>query len=134
MKRTLVVAAILLFTASLAWAEVPPGGGCMLPNLAGLSPEQAAAAAFAAGFETSTAVNAAVQPCATPFQCSSIGNCAAGPLCGITDIGQCCSIGGGTLCCASGGTIKVVTCPCQCTSRLCSLACVNSSDVSMFCS
>jgi hypothetical protein len=134
MKRTLVVAAILLFTASLAWAEGNAADGCRLPNLAGLSQEQAAAAAFAAGFEISTAVNAAVQPCATPFQCNSIGNCAAGPLCGITNIGQCCSIGGGTLCCASGGTIKVVTCPCRCTSMLCASACINSSDVSMFCS
>ena len=133
MKRTLFVAAILLFTARLAWAEGPTGGGCLLPNLAGLSPEQAAAAAFAAGFETSTAVNAAVPPCPMLFKCTSITDCVATTLCANRDIGNCCSTGGGFICCTNG-TIKVTTCPCRCTGISCAAACINSSDVSMFCS
>lgn len=156
MKQTLILAAVMLATAGLAWAEAPtaapaemalpaatadlaPGplfadGSCEMPDLAGLSEEEIAAAAFAAGLDTSPTAAAAAPPaCPVAFQCNSITNCAAGPLCSVTDIGQCCTQGPFTLCCISG-TIKVSRCPCRCTAFACSLQCVSSTNVKWGCS
>lgn len=138
MKRTLVLIAVLLLTGIPAWAEEPAivdagGGGCMLPDLASLTAEELPAAALAAGFQLVTSAAAAVPLCPVTFHCNSIGNCAAGPLCALSDIGQCCSSGGFRLCCLSG-TIKVTRCPCRCTSTLCSSQCVASDEVNWSCS
>jgi len=149
MKRTLILAAILLLTAGLASADpadtlsvdpVPTldeifaadeGGGCELPDFSGMSEEEIAQAALEAGFGMEP-IQAAVPACPNTFKCNSITNCAKGPICAITDIGQCCGRGGLVLCCISG-TIKVQTCPCQCTGTFCSLLCVSSNDVSFRC-
>ena len=132
MKRTLVVAAILLFTGSLAWAGGPAAGGCMLPDLAGLSPEQVSVAALAAGFQV-LPVSKAVQDCPHLIQCSGTSNCTVGSPCTIEEIGKCCNLGGSTFCC-TGDAIKVLRCPCQCISGNCSTSCLNRTEVSLFCS
>lgn len=150
MKRTLLLVSALVLAAAPTWAApatstddgaaVQPaatladdGGGCVLPDLAGLSDDEVAAASLASGLEIPAATPAAVPVCPTTFRCNSITNCAAGPLCGITDIGQCCSMAGLIRCCVSG-TIKVKTCPCQCTAPLCAFSCVNSAEVTSRCS
>jgi hypothetical protein len=141
MKRALVLVAVLLLPSSLAWAEAPApegdlfaagGGGCMLPDLAGLSPDQIAAAALGAGFQVSPH-NVDVPACPATFHCDSLTGCAAGPLCSITDIGQCCQAGDPVLCCLSG-TIKVQRCRCECTGPVCSVLCASSTDVRWRCS
>jgi hypothetical protein len=140
MRCTLILLVSLLLTAGMAWAEdnalnadffAESGGGCMLPDLTGLSPEQAAAAAFQAGFRTANEVQ--VPACPVRFDCDSIGNCAAGPLCSLTDIGACCQTAGGPVLCCINGTIKVRQCPCQCTGFACSLLCASSTDVKWRC-
>ena len=142
MKRTLLLAAVLLLTCSLAWAEEAPpadalfadsGGGCRLPDLAGLSPEQAAAAALQAGLQTSFH-EVQVPACPVKFDCGSIFNCGIGPLCSLTDIGACCQTSGGPILCCTNGTIKVRQCPCQCTGNPCAISCPNSTDVKWRCS
>jgi len=142
MKRTLILVAVLLCTCSVARAETPApasdlfagsGGGCVLPDLAGLSPEQIAAAALGAGFQPSPSEKQ-VPICPVKFDCTSLTGCAAGPACTLTDIGPCCATSGAVICCTSG-TIKVVRCPCQCTSTVCSTTvCTSSTDVKWHCS
>lgn len=142
MKHTLVVAAVLLLTCSLAWAEEPmpndelfgdASGGCMLPDLAGLSPEQISAAALEAGFQVAP-TNVQVPACPVTFHCNSITNCGIGPLCALRDIGPCCTTGGGlTLCCITGQSIQVSRCRCQCTGNPCAIQCPNSTEVNWGC-
>ena len=154
MKRSLIIAAALLLTLGLPFAGTTAGAeeavtntapedalfvaadtataGCTLPDLAGMSQEEIEEAALEGGFDVAP-VNTAVQACPVRFNCSSITNCAAGPLCSITDIGPCCSQGGLQLCCISG-TIKVRRCPCECTAFACSLSCVNNDQVRWGCS
>jgi hypothetical protein len=144
MKRTLILLVCLLVTRSIAWAEDPtpdaevvadpgPGGACALPDLAGLSPDQIAAAVLEAGLQIQGSP-AAAPLCPTTFKCNSIANCAAGPLCSLTNIGPCCTTPGGlSICCVGGLNIWVKRCPCQCTAPACSFQCVNSTEVSRFC-
>jgi hypothetical protein len=141
MKRTPILFAALLLTAGLAWAAEPAthddlfadsGGGCMLPDLAGLSQEQIAAAALQAGLQASP-TEVQVPACPVKFDCSSIFNCGIG-VCAIADIGACCQTTGGPILCCISGTIKVRTCPCVCTGNPCSFTCVNSTDVKWRCS
>lgn len=158
MKLSVVLALALLLCSGLAWAEAPAahdatasapqatqapetaraapedGGGCMLPDLAGLSDEEARAALVGAGFDLSMAIDTAAPVCPTKFSCSSIVNCAAGSVCSLTDIGPCCTYGGGLSLCCLQGTIKVRRCPCRCTAPACALQCLDSTDVSWSCS
>src|SRR5262245_2440978 len=92
LKRPLLLLVALLLMASLAWAAEPApnadpladsGGGCMLPDFAGLSPEQTAAAAIAAGLQMAP-TEVQVPPCPTTFSCSSLTSCAAGSPCTVT--------------------------------------------------
>lgn len=152
MKQASICVFVLLLTAGLAWAEEAPapdaappadeaapaaplfeGGGCEMPDLTGLSEQEAETALREAGFEVSSAVETATPVCPTRFDCSSIFNCGIGPLCAVTDIGPCCTTGGLGLCCIQG-TIKVRTCPCTCTGNPCNIQCPNSSDVKWRCS
>lgn len=142
MRLSLTFVLALLLTAGVAWAEeavptdavqVAEGGGCMLPDLAGLSDEEAEAALEEAGFATS-AIETATPMCPTRFSCSSIVNCGIGPLCSLTDIGPCCTTSGGLGLCCISGTIKVRRCPCQCTGFPCNILCPQSTDVQWRCS
>ena len=141
MPRTLLLLVTLLLMASLAWAEGPApsvdlfansGGGCMLPDLAGLSPEQLAAAALQAGFQASPA-EVQVPACPVKFDCTSLFHCGVGPVCSITDIGACCQTSGGPIICCISGTIKVQQCPCKCTANPCLISCPSSTDVKWRC-
>jgi hypothetical protein len=154
MKRTLVALSILLLTATLAWAEAPTAAAAAAAAPTSAAPEQADGSGLeAAGCELADlaglsadgapALEAALQPaptqfqlppCPTPFQCNSITNCAAGPVCSLTDIGQCCATPMSIRCCPAGQTIKVVRCPCQCTGPACSLHCAASTEVKVTCS
>lgn len=134
MKRAFVLAAVLLLTGGIAWgAEEDFGGGCRLPDLAGLTPDQVAAAALAAGLEMPSAIPAATPICPVTFHCDSIGNCGVGTCSTPVDIGQCCTSGGLVLCCATG-TFKVRQCNCVCTGNPCSSQCIQSTDVRLRCS
>ena len=110
------------------------GGGCMLPDLAGLSDEDARSTLEKAGFDLTAPVNAATPMCPTRFSCTSIVNCGVGPLCAINDIGPCCTTGGGLSLCCITGSIKVRHCPCKCTGNPCNIQCPNSTDVRWSCS
>ena len=135
MIRRLVFASVLLLIAFPVLAAEPPGGGgCQLPNLAGLTPDQAALAALEAGFLIGAPdpTPAALQPCPTTFLCSSIGNCGAGACTSVT-IGNCCLASGGLKMCCIGGPITVVTCPCHCTASPCNIQCPNSNEVTLHC-
>jgi hypothetical protein len=138
MIRRLGFASVLLLltmTAGAAWSTEPAGGGCQLPDLAGMTPDQIQLAALAAGFETAPAPAQAATPlCPVTFHCNSIGNCAAGPLCSLTDIGSCCAAGSGLVLCCTSGTIKVTRCPCRCTSPHCSASCSANNEVNWGCS
>lgn len=138
MKRTLVLVAVLLLTGSLAWAEDPAGpgptgGGCALPDLSQLSPDQVAVAALQAGLQISapTAVDT-IPACPATFHCSSIAGCGASMVCTATAIGQCCSAGPVVICCANN--IFVIRCPCHCVLEDCPLQCRQSSEVTRTCS
>jgi hypothetical protein len=134
----------LLLTCSIAWAEGPApdgglaadpgagGGTCLLPDLAGLSPDQIAAAALGAGFETAS-IDVQVPICPTTFSCTSITNCGVGAPCTVTNIGQCCQppTGPPSICCING--IKVRRCPCVCVGSPCAALCGTSTDVSFGC-
>jgi hypothetical protein len=146
MKRTLVFIAALFLAGGLAWAGgessggapathplFAEGGGCKLPDFTGLSPEQRTAAALAAGFQVSPTY-ASAPACPVTFNCNRIGNCAAGKLCTLGNIGPCCDAGGGNiLCCANNGNIWVQQCPCVCTGFICSSLCESSTDVQWSC-
>lgn len=145
MKRMLVFVAALFLVSGLAWAGgessggapatdplFAEGGGCMLPDLSGLSEEERMSAALAAGFQV-TPTPAAYPACPVTFQCNSIGNCGIGPICSLTNIGACCTSGGFNICCMQG-TIRVRRCPCVCTGTICSTVCTNSDDVRWGCS
>lgn len=149
MKRTLVVVAALLLTVGVAWAEEPAadaptpaaapadatfeGGGCVLPDLAGLSDEEIEQAALEAGLGIQPPAQAAAPACPVKFSCNSITNCGAGSLCSLSDIGPCCTTSSGLSLCCITGTIKVRRCPCVCTGNPCALSCVNSTDVKWRC-
>jgi hypothetical protein len=133
-KRTLVLVVVLLFTSHFAWAEgTAAGGGCALPDLAGLSPDQVAVAALQAGLQMSAATSATpVQVCPATFQCSSIAGCGSSMVCSATPIGQCCSVGTVVICCSS--TIFVIRCPCKCVLEDCPHQCAQSTQVTRSCS
>jgi len=153
-KKSWILVVAVLLTAGLAWAEepvasnatsdasflatvaaadaAPQEGGCELPDLEGLSADEAEAALREAGFSNAPA-DAAVPACPVRFKCTSLTNCGIGPVCGVTDIGPCCGTGGLIRCCTFG-SIKVTTCPCECTAFACLLSCVNSSNVQFSCS
>lgn len=151
MRAFLFLAVLLVLTPGLAWAaEAAPvdapavspataptepvleGGGCLLPDLAGLSDDEATEALEGAGFEFRP-IEAATPACPSPFSCSSIANCAAGHLCAVADIGPCCTNASGPICCVSG-TIKVRRCKCQCSGDPCNIVCPQSADVKISCS
>lgn len=140
MKASLILAVVLLLTPGLAAAqETAPatadpfeGGGCVLPDVDGMSQDDAAAALRGAGFDLG-AVDTAVPACPTTFMCTSITNCGVGAVCAVSDIGQCCTTGGGVVACCITGTIKVRRCPCVCTGNPCSILCPQSTDVRWRC-
>ncbi len=141
MKRSLVFVVVLLFVGCLAvWAEGAPaadpgpaGGGCALPDLAQLSPDQVAVAALGAGFQLSAATSdPSIPACPSTFQCSSIIGCGASMVCSATPIGKCCSTAGAVLCCTN--TIFVIRCPCHCVLEDCPHQCSQSEEVSRTCS
>ena len=109
------------------------GAGCVLMDVAVEEGADPFDAIRAAGF-TPPPTNAQLPQCPTPFACSSIGNCAAGPLCALTDIGPCCQVSPGLIRCCLNGTIKVTRCPCRCTATLCAIACIQSANVTSVCS
>jgi hypothetical protein len=144
MKRAIVLVAVLLLTSTMAWAEPAgtapapaadprvAGGGCQLPDLAGLAPAQIQAAALNAGLEVTFAAAPAVPACPVTFHCNSIANCAAGGVCSVGLLGPCCNTGGVVLCCASGN-ISETRCACKCTGPLCAVSCVHSTEVNWNC-
>ncbi|HEX3553894.1 MAG TPA: hypothetical protein VIA62_11770 [Thermoanaerobaculia bacterium] len=139
MKRVLVLVAVLLLIGSLAaWAEgtaagPAPGGGCVLPDLGQLSPDQVAVAALRAGLQISASTPVStVQACPTTFQCSSIAGCGSSMVCSANPIGNCCSEGNVVLCCSH--TIFVVSCPCKCVLEDCPRQCGQSTQVNWSCS
>lgn len=141
-KRPFLLLAALLLMASLAWAEEPAssdaffadsGGGCMLPDLSGMSAEQIAAASLQAGFQVAPN-EVQVPACPVKFDCDSLAGCDVGPICAVSDIGQCCQTSGGPILCCIDGTIKVRRCPCECTGPVCSVLCASSTDVKFRCS
>jgi hypothetical protein len=145
MKRALFLVAVLFLMSNLAWAQAAgtapspvadprAGGNCQLPDLAGLSPGQRAAAAINAGLEMTFVDSPAVPACPATFQCDSIAGCARGMVCAATILGPCCNFGTGVLCCANGGSLVEVQCPCKCTGPLCSSACASSTNVTLNCS
>lgn len=143
MKRTLVLAALLLLSlSSLAWAEGAPaagpanGGRCVLPDLSGLSPDQAAAAVIQAGLQMSPTNTAAatIPSCPSTFRCSDIAGCGASMACFGFGIGPCCSTGAAVVCCGNGGNILVVSCPCKCVDEDCPRQCGQSSQLTWSCS
>ena len=136
MKRTLTLVACLLVAATAAWAEGPAAsaGACMLPDLTGLSPDQAAAAALEAGFSLEVRKAAAAPLCPITFRCTSILNCTASLQCSQTELGPCCTVPSGITLCCTEGTIWVKQCPCRCTpTNPCSTECTNSTDVTKLC-
>jgi len=146
MNRALVLVAFLLFLCTAAWAQTaatapPPAadprvaaGGCQLPDLAGLTPEQIRAAALNAGLEVTFAATPAFPACPVTFLCNSLTDCAAGPVCGTRLIGTCCDSGGGTIfCCPDNGNIRVFKCPCKCAGPNCASTCLTSSNVTTLC-
>ena len=149
MKSSVVLVLALLLCTGLAWAEEPTtqdngkapeqaveadGGGCMLPDLAGLSDDEARSTLEKAGFDLTAAIDTATPVCPTRFSCTSIVNCGVGSLCAIADIGPCCTTGSGLALCCIQGTIKVRSCPCKCTGNPCNIQCPNSTDVQWRCS
>ncbi len=144
MKRAWILFGGLLLVLGLAaqaapaepeWLEAAAaeGGGCNLPDVAGLSEAEAAAAALAAGFELPEPTAMAPPACPVNFACNSIGNCAAGPLCSLTVLGPCCTTTTGLRICCLSGSIKVTQCPCRCSGSPCAIQCVSSSNLSWSC-
>jgi hypothetical protein len=143
MKRVLVLLAVLFLSSTLTWAaapapapvaDSPAGGGCLLPDLAGLAPGQVAAAALNSGLQMIFVDTPPVPACPVTFHCNSITGCGAGPLCSVSDIGPCCTTGAAVLCCGNGGDIIVQKCPCRCTGEVCSVVCASSTNVTFSCS
>lgn len=143
MKRVAFLVAVLLLMSSLAWAQsagpapVPvadprAGGHCQLPDLAGLSPGQRAAAVINAGLQMTYVDTAPAPACPVAFSCNSIAGCGAGSTCNVTVLGRCCSDGGALLCCQTGEILEQ-QCPCQCTSTVCSSACTSRTNVTVSC-
>lgn len=151
MRTSVILAIALLLTAGVAWADEAPsdtlapagqelaygdaaldGGGCMLPDLSGLSDQEATKALEGAGFDVA-ATQAAAQACPTTFMCTSITNCGITGLCSVTDIGPCCTTSSGLGICCISGTIKVRKCPCGCTGNPCNIVCPQSTDVRWRC-
>ena len=147
MKRVVILVAVLFLMSALSWAQTAGtapapvadprtgGGHCQLPDLAGLTPEQRAAAALNAGLQMTYADTVVSPPpaCPTAFNCSSIAGCGAGSVCAVSVLGRCCQDGGATLCCQDGGDINVNRCPCKCTGPLCSSACSSKTNVTVNC-
>jgi hypothetical protein len=116
-----------------AEAAGAPDAGCVLVDVEAESPEGMSDAIRAAGFMP-TPTPAQLPQCPTAFACTSIANCGSGLLCSIQDIGACCRVTPVLARCCITGTIKVVRCPCQCTATICASSCVQSNNVSSFCS
>ncbi len=132
MKRAFVLVAFLIFSSNLAWAQAA-GGNCQLPDLAGLSPGQRAAAALGAGLQVTYVDTTPVPACPVTFNCNSIAGCGAGSTCSNTVLGRCCSDGGAVLCCQFGEILEQ-QCPCKCTAgAACSSACTSSTNVTVSC-
>jgi hypothetical protein len=154
MKNALMLAAILLLTSTLAWAEGAAGpaaagevmsqagtvsaeGGCNLPSFAGLSADQRLAAAVAAGFQTSQALDVQTAPLCpevSNFHCTDIANCKLGSMCSTQSLGPCCDLGDGILACCATGSIRVRQCLCTCTRSPCWLDCLDGSETTITCS
>src|SRR5947208_8546934 len=145
MKRALFLVAVLLLMSNLAWAQAAgtapapvadprAGGNCQLPDLAGLSPGQRAAAALGAGLQVTYVDTTPVPACPVAFNCNSIAGCGQGPVCSITSLGPCCSDGGTILCCQNGGNIIEIQCACRCTGTLCASSCAQHHQVTVNCS
>jgi hypothetical protein len=139
MRRALVLVAVLLFAGSLAaWADGGAGSGplasrCALPDLTGLTPDQAAATALAAGLQVSAAdPSTPLQACPATVYCPTGAGCGPGPACSTIAVGKCCSSGSITLCCAN--EIVVVRCPCKCTRQICATQCSQSTQTTWSCS
>ncbi len=146
MKRALFLVAVLFLLSNLAWAQTAGtasapvadprsgGGNCQLPDLAGLSPAQVAAAALNAGLKMTFVDTPTVPACPVTFHCDSIANCARSQACFAAILGPCCSDGSAILCCQNGGNLVETTCGCKCTGELCSSACSQSHEVGLSCS
>jgi hypothetical protein len=137
MIRRLVFASVLLLVALPVLAADPSaGGGCRLPNLAGLTPDQIAIAALEADILMDPAPGPAAVPlCPTISHCNSITNCGIDAAsCVTVNIGACCQPPGGgpKLCCISG-TMFVTTCNCVCTGNPCAIQCPNTNEVTKHC-
>jgi hypothetical protein len=146
MKRTLVLVAVLFLIGTLAaWAEgptaapaamtAPAGGHCVLPDLAGMSPDQIAVAALRAGLTMSpadTPIASTLQACPTTFECSSIAGCGSSMVCAVGSIGKCCVAGPIVLCCSN--QIFVERCPCKCVLEDCPSQCSRSTQITWSCS
>lgn len=136
--------AVLGLAASPARAEVPDflasnmeasaGGGCVLQDLDGLSEAERENALRGFGFELDLEPKATRAACPATFNCSSIGNCAAGTNCSLVSLGaSCCTVSPGVAICCASGPIKVKTCRCRCAGIPCSSQCINSNNVSLQC-
>lgn len=145
MKRVLVLLAVLFLSSTLTWAAgsapapvanpAATGSSCLLPDLAGLAPGQVAAAALNAGLQMIFVDTPPPVPaCPVTFHCDSIAGCGTGPVCGISNLGPCCTTGTAVLCCGNGGDIIVQKCPCRCTGPVCSAVCASSTNVTFNCS
>lgn len=63
-------------------------------------------------------------PCPQPMLCPT--PCPAGHLCGVQNLGPCCTKpDGNEICCFPPGTLQVITCPCK--------GCPGASEVRMAC-
>jgi hypothetical protein len=147
MKRILILVAVLFLMSALSWAQTAGtapapvadprtgGGHCQLPNLAGLTPEQRAAAILNAGLQVTYADTVVGLPpaCPTTYNCNSVAGCATGSVCNATVLGRCCRDGNATLCCQDGGDIVVNRCGCVCTGTVCSTACTSKTNVAVNC-
>ena len=163
MKRVLIVCLITFFSVGVVWAEgtseeraaaaeqapaaveLAPlnlggdlfaeaeAGGCSMPDLSGLSDEDAKAALIASGFEVSEQVQAQLPMCPVVSSCNSVGNCGVGSPCALSIVGPCCQSTAGVACCAGGLNIVKSECPCVCTSTLCSLQCAQTTQVRSRC-
>ena len=112
----------------------PGEGGCQVPDLTGLSEEEAKATAIAAGFSVMEQVPAQLPMCPVRSSCPNILNCGVGGPCSASILGPCCQVpGGGLGICCIAGQITVKQCPCVCTGNPCALSCVSSTHVRWGC-
>ena len=145
MKRALFLITVLFLLSNLAWAQAGTapapvadprsgGGNCQLPDLAGLSPAQVAAAALGSGLKMTFVDTPAAPACPVTFHCNSIAGCARGLVCDAVILGPCCTDGGATLCCQNGGNLVETQCGCKCTGEVCLETCAESHEIGLSCS